>query len=259
VGGLLVITAHPDDEVLIAGGTLAACAAFGVETGVVCLTSGELGTIADPALASHETLGEVRRAELAAACAELGVSFVECWNWPDGELSWSDPDILISQLADTLERKRPDGVITFGSDGLYYHPDHVAAHNLVLDAVAASTNSPAVYRSIWPKSVMAEVASELRKRGLSDGLWDIDPETFGTDELDGCFTLDVRPYAEMKLRALLAHRTQIAPGSVFVTDATVMSKLIETEWFAPVVGSGWLEELTHLLADGVLEKALPLG
>jgi N-acetyl-1-D-myo-inositol-2-amino-2-deoxy-alpha-D-glucopyranoside deacetylase len=256
---LLVITAHPDDEVLIAGGTLAACAAFGVETGVVCLTRGELGPIADPALASRETLGDVRRGELASACAHLGVAFVDCWEWPDGELDWSDPDILVSQLADVLEQRRPDAVITFGSDGLYYRPDHVAAHTLVLDAVAALPTPPVVYRSIWPKAAMAEVASELSRRGLSDGLWKIEPDAFGTDELDGCFKVDVRAFAHRKLRALLAHRTQIPAASVFMTDPELASKLIEAEWFAPVVGNGWLEEFTHLLADGVLEKALPLG
>jgi LmbE family N-acetylglucosaminyl deacetylase len=255
VSGLLVITAHPAEEVLIAGGTLAACAEAGAETGVVCLTQGELGPIADPALASRETLGEVRRGELAAACAELGVGFVECWEWPDGELDWSDPDILISQLADVLEQVRPEAVITVGSGGSRYHPDHVAAHSLVLDAVAALPSAPVVYRAASPQWVMFEAASDRRRCGLLDGLWEIEPEPSGTDELDCYFKVGVERFAERKRRALRAHRTQISAGSVFDTDADVVRALIETEWFTPVVGNGWLEQVALGLGDGWLEEA----
>ena len=90
-GGLLVIGAHPDDEVLLAGGTLAACAAAGLQTGVACLTRGELGPIADAALATRPTLGAVRLGELRVACAELGASFVKCWRRPDGRSRSSRP------------------------------------------------------------------------------------------------------------------------------------------------------------------------
>jgi LmbE family N-acetylglucosaminyl deacetylase len=72
VSGLLVVTSHPDDEVLIAGGTLALCAAAGIETAVVCLTRGEQGPISEPSLATRGELATVRTRELGAACAELG-------------------------------------------------------------------------------------------------------------------------------------------------------------------------------------------
>ena len=108
LSGLLVITAHPDDEVLIAGGTLAARAAAGEPTGVVCLTRGEQGPISDPALATREALGDVRLEELRAACARLGSELVRCYRRQDGNLSWSDGSAIVRQLAGAVTQRRPD-------------------------------------------------------------------------------------------------------------------------------------------------------
>ena len=130
-GGLLVVTAHPDDEVLIAGGTLAACAEAGHPTAVVCLTRGDQGPISDPALATPETLGRVRAAELEAACAELGVDWVKCYRREDGNLRWSDGrEIGLHELRSRDERlsfreeegrHRPDFSFTVGRDEIRRH------------------------------------------------------------------------------------------------------------------------------------------
>ena len=79
-GGVMATFAHPDDESLLAGGTLAACAAAGEPVEVICMTQGELGP------GDGNRLGARRAAELRAACAELGVTRVSCLEHRDGEL-----------------------------------------------------------------------------------------------------------------------------------------------------------------------------
>jgi len=248
MSGLLVIGAHPDDEVLLAGGTLAACAAAGHETGVVCLTRGELGPISDAALATRATLGAVRLDELRASCAELGTVLVKCWRRPDGSLSWSDRSAIVRQLVGVLGAQEPEAVITFGEDGLYYHPDHIATYELVRRAVKSMPEPPALYRSVWPKPIMSSFGAELRGRGLSDDLWELTPEDFGTEDLDGSFAIDVRPFVQRKLAALRAHRTQVPDHHALAAiDRGLAERFLGTEWFAPLDGeSHWLR--------GVLER-----
>jgi N-acetyl-1-D-myo-inositol-2-amino-2-deoxy-alpha-D-glucopyranoside deacetylase len=249
VSGLLVIGAHPDDEVLLAGGTLAACAAAGLQAGVVSLTRGELGPIADPALATRETLGAVRLQELRASCAELGASLVKCWRRPDGSLRWTNRSGIVRQLVALLDANRPDAVITFGEDGLYYHPDHIAAYEFVRAAVERMPTPPPLYRTVWPKSMMQSLAQELRQNGLSDYLWDLAPEDFGTEDIDGSFALDVRQVVPPKLAALRAHRTQVPSGHALAAlDQRLAEKFLGTEWFAAVDReSNWL---SRALANG---------
>lgn len=244
MSGVLVIGAHPDDEVLLAGGTLAACAAAGIDAGVVCLTRGELGPIADPALATRETLGDVRLGELRASCGELGATLVKCWRRPDGHLRWSDRSAIARQLGDIFAALRPDAVITFGEDGLYYHPDHIATCELVQRAVKRIPDPPALYRSVWPKSMMRSFGTELRRHGLSDDLWEMAPEDFGTDDLDRSFAIDVRRFVRHKLAALRAHRTQLPDHHALAAiDEGLAEKFLGTEWFAPLNGSSnWLAE-----------------
>jgi LmbE family N-acetylglucosaminyl deacetylase len=245
-GGLTVVTAHPDDEVLIAGGTLAACAAAGLPTAVVCLTRGEHGPISDPALATRENLGEVRSEELKSACAELGVGSVKCFRREDGNLRWSDRSAIVRQLARILEQQRPDAVISFGEDGLYYHPDHVATHECVRRAVARIADPPVLYRAVWPSNMMVELAHELTRHGLPSDMWGMDPEDFGSEE-EGAFALDVRRYADRKLRAIRAHRTQIsAEHALAALEGDLAERFLGYEWFAEVNGHAdggrWLKD-----------------
>jgi LmbE family N-acetylglucosaminyl deacetylase len=212
-GGLLVITAHPDDEVLIAGGTLAACSELAIPTSVVCLTRGESGPIADPGLATRETLAAVRLQELRAACAELGVSFVKCYRRQDGSLRWSNRSPIAVQLARIIDERCPEVVITFGEDGLYYHSDHIAAYELARMAARRARHQAALYRSVWVNAEMRELGAELRGRGLPADLWGLELEDFGVedDEREDEVVVDVRPFVARKLRALYCHRTQLEP------------------------------------------------
>lgn len=245
-GGLLAIVAHPDDEVLIAGGTLAACADAGIPTGVVCLTRGEDGPIYDPALATRESLPAVRTAELAAACAELGVGFVKCYRRADGCLPWAHGSAIVRQLAGIIERLRPDAVITFGEDGLYYHPDHIATFGYTRRAVEAVPAAPALYRSVWPDDLMPELAAELERRGLPSDLWELAPEDFGVEAEDraGEIVLDVTAQAARKLRAMRCHRTQLSPGHAFtVMPDDLAEPFLGIERFVTVRGGAeWLAD-----------------
>src|SRR5215213_5097223 len=104
-GGVLIVTAHPDDETLIAGGVLAACAAAGLDTGVLCLTRGEHGPIADAALATQSNLGQRREAELQAACRDLGVSWVKCYRRQDASLAWTNSTAVVRQIARAIDAR----------------------------------------------------------------------------------------------------------------------------------------------------------
>ncbi len=236
-GGLLLVSSHPDDEVLIAGGTLAACAAAGIETAVVCLTRGEQGPISSPALATRATLPAVRDAELNAACSELGVGAVRCFRRQDGNLRWADAGAIVRQLVRILEARRPEAVISFGEDGLYFHPDHIATFQFTRRAVARMTEPAVLYRSVWPRTLMPELVQELRSRGLPDDLWTLEPEDFGGEDGDDMVVLDVRPFVARKLRALACHRTQLGPEHAFAAlPADLAERFLGYERFAPVDG-----------------------
>lgn len=254
-GGLMVVVAHPDDEVLIAGGVLAAFAAAGLPTAVLCLTEGEQGPIADPALAVRATLGAVRRRELEAACAELGVSWVRCFRRADGNLAWCGSRVrLAGQIARAILIRRPDAVVTFGEDGLYYHPDHIATFSVTRQAMMqlSERSRPALYRSVWPADLMTELAAELESRGLARGLWGLAPGDFGAEDEDrlGEVVLDVRPFAAQKLRALRCHRTQLGAGNAFAAlPEDLAERFLGVERFVPVpvgsaVSSQWLARLS---------------
>jgi N-acetyl-1-D-myo-inositol-2-amino-2-deoxy-alpha-D-glucopyranoside deacetylase len=219
-GGVLVVTAHPDDETLIAGGVLAACSAAGIDTGVLCLTRGEHGPIADAAVATHSNLGELREAELRAACGDLGVSWVKCYRRQDAHLAWTHSTALARQIARVIDARRPRAVITFGADGLYHHPDHIAVHRfthraLVLPAGGSKMPRPWLYEAVWHSSRMVQLAQAMNERGLPSDLWGIAPADFGVEPEDSTIEVDVRPFLDRKLSALRRHQTQLDPGHLF--------------------------------------------
>ncbi|MGI8430322.1 MAG: PIG-L deacetylase family protein [Solirubrobacteraceae bacterium] len=255
-GGLVVVTSHPDDEVLIAGGTLAACACAGIDTAVVCLTRGELGPISSPTLATRATLAAVRVNELEAACRELGVKWVRCYRRQDGNLRWANASAIVRQLLNLLEALRPDAVVSFGEDGLYYHPDHIATFDFASRAVTRMTRPALFYRSVWPQSLMPELVQELRARSLPEDLWDLSPEDFGVED-DETLTVDVRPFIDRKLCALQCHRTQLGPTHAFTAlPSDLAQRFLGFERFARVETSA--DGGPHS-EDGWLERAVSVG
>ena len=124
---LMCLFAHPDDESLGTGGLLAKYGAEGVETFVVTATRGQYGWHGRPDPdPGPEAFGRYREAELRAAAAVLGVREVSVLDYVDGDLDQANPAAVMGLLAAHLRRLRPQVVVTFGPDGSYGHPDHIA-------------------------------------------------------------------------------------------------------------------------------------
>jgi LmbE family N-acetylglucosaminyl deacetylase len=129
--------AHPDDESLGFGGTLARYAAEGAEVSLIVATRGERGRYGD-GTAPHpgpEELGKVREAELRAAAEALGVRHVRFLGYRDGALDQADAVEASGRVAACLRELRPHVVLTFDPFGVYGHPDHVAISQLTLAGV----------------------------------------------------------------------------------------------------------------------------
>ncbi len=139
---LMAITAHPDDESLGMGGTMAKYASEGVETYVVCATRGERGRYHDGT--EHpgpEAMGRMREKELRAAADVLGVHQLSFLDYMDAELDDVNPDEAVSKIVHHLRRVRPHVVLTFDQVGAYGHPDHIAICQLATAAVFAAATS----------------------------------------------------------------------------------------------------------------------
>jgi LmbE family N-acetylglucosaminyl deacetylase len=123
---LLGVFAHPDDESFCAGGTFARSVAHGAEVMVVSATRGEAGQIRSAGMATRQTLAWVREQELQRAFQRLGSQHARCLDYADGTLKDVDQEVLIRDVVELIRSFRPDVVITFGYDGGYGHPDHMA-------------------------------------------------------------------------------------------------------------------------------------
>lgn len=137
---ILGVFAHPDDEVFCAGGTFAKYAAAGAEIMVVSMTPGNAGQIRDARVATRRTLGMVRAQELRSACAHLGIQHVHCLEYGDGTLADMDQQVLVEHITRIIREFRPDVVITFGEDGAYGHPDHIAVSIATTKAFRGAEN-----------------------------------------------------------------------------------------------------------------------
>lgn len=138
---LMCVLAHPDDESLGMGGTLAKYAAEGVETYLVTATRGERGWWGDekeyPGL---EALGKIREAELLNAARELGLREVNFLDYVDGDLDRAHPAEITAQITAHLKRVKPHLVVTFDPNGAYGHPDHIAICQFTTAAVLAAAD-----------------------------------------------------------------------------------------------------------------------
>ena len=169
---LLGVFAHPDDETLCAGATLAKYASAGADVRVVSLTKGGAGQIRDAGAATRSTLRAVREKELAAAGVELGLTETRCLDYPDGGLSEIDSQSLVRLATELISEVDPDVVITFGPDGFSGHADHVAVGAAVTAACyeMRATRSIRLFHCHLPRSRMllgdrlAEWVVELTKR-----------------------------------------------------------------------------------------------
>lgn len=197
---VLAFFAHPDDETMLAGGTLALLARLGADVHYLCATRGEGGEAGDPPLCAPPELGTLRAAELACAVQALGgaslrfLPYVDPSVGPDNTLYafMDDPVHLAEELRQVLEELSADVLITHGSSGEYGHP----AHRLIYAAAHRTAQTWAGPQRLW-YTVQAAYADAPKPRLLNPD----DPAHW---------VLDVTPLKAEKTAATLCHRTQHA-------------------------------------------------
>jgi len=167
---LMCIIAHPDDESLAMGGTLAKYAHEGIETSLVVATRGERGWRgSDDEHPGEIALGTIREKELREASSVLGISHLAFLDYVDGDLDQTEYTEVVAKIVTSLRIVRPHVIITFGPDGLYGHPDHIAISQYTSAAVlcAADPGYPLV-RHIRPHLVSKLYYRVATKKWFAD-------------------------------------------------------------------------------------------
>lgn len=242
---LLAVFAHPDDESIASGGLLAWCAHLGADVSLLCMTRGERGKGTGAG-----DVGRTRRRELEAAARALGIGTVTLLDHEDGMLPWLSSDLLRSGIEAEIRVRNPDVVLTFDADGLYWHPDHIAVHELTTAAVLVLGDAaPALYYVTMPPGSMRAVADHAaatrlpigsaaaspgndadpssapgddrrhprdttERRAPSSILGVADPDAFGSAAPEPTLVVDAGDFATRKLTALACHASQFRDGAL---------------------------------------------
>ena len=231
---VLAVFAHPDDESLACGGTLARLADEGVRVVVIVASHGERGAQTGPA--RDDALGLTRAIEMRAAARALGVSDLIILDHPDGDLRWAHVSAFHADLLLIIRRHSPAAVITFGEDGLYWHLDHVGVHERTTTAVRSlGADAPALYYVTLKRGVMPDIVAMARSRGWTPplkGFWSLEPEAFGIAAEEPTIVVDVADWVQRKLAAIECHRTQLGWGHPFSQiDEVDARRLLGVEYF----------------------------
>lgn len=151
---MLCVLAHPDDESLGLGGVLAKYGAEGIETYVITATRGERGWFGQPEdNPGPERLGKIREGELRDAARVLDVKELVILNYHDGALHEADQQVLTRQVVEQIRRIRPQVVVTFDQNGVYGHPDHIAATRAATAAAVAAADAQYAGSQLPPHAV----------------------------------------------------------------------------------------------------------
>lgn len=223
----MFVHAHPDDEVIFTGGTIARYADDGARVVLITCTNGEVGEIAEvPELGTVEEiaarLGEIRAQELRESCRILGDIDLRMLGYHDSGMDGTPEndapvafvnrplDEVTSKIADVLREVDASVVVTYNAIGQYGHPDHIHAQRAAM-AAAESCDVAKAYEIATPKSFIEGARQMAEQFG-----WDADQfyseddiGRLGTDDVDITTTIDVVPYVDRKFAALAAHRTQL--------------------------------------------------
>lgn len=146
---VLGLFAHPDDEIFCGAGMFSKLSDAGASVRIVTYTTGDAGQIRDAEIATRATLGNVRRQELRAAAAELGITDVEIHDRGDGTLAGQPETELMAIAERNIADHRPDIIVSFGPDGAYGHPDHIRVSEIATRAGAAA--GVPVYHAAFPR------------------------------------------------------------------------------------------------------------
>ncbi|MGB7219571.1 MAG: PIG-L deacetylase family protein [Vicinamibacterales bacterium] len=216
---VLAVFAHPDDESIACGGTLARLSDAGARVVLVCASRGERGHAGARTLGPDAELAQRRTSELGEAAKILGIADLLVFSHPDGNLRWADVPELHAEIVSAIDEYRPDAVITFAEDGLYWHLDHIGIHERTCTAVRSfGDTAPALYYVTMRKGAMREVCDTAAAKGWSpplSGVWAIVPDAFGVAARRPSFTVDVHDWVPRKLAALRCHRSQLGEDNPF--------------------------------------------
>ena len=276
---LLLVHAHPDDESIGTGATMAHYAATGAHVTLVTCTLGEEGEIHVPALAQlcaaeADQLGGYRIGELADACAALGVTdhrfLGGAGRYRDSGMMgmatnehprafWqADLDVAAGHLLEVIREVRPQVLVTYDPNGFYGHPDHIQAHRVAMRGVelaAAEGIAPAkVYWTAMPRSVLdagLETFTESSDNPFA-GIESADELPFGTPDAEIAARIDGTDQHAAKEAAMRAHATQIPANSwLYSIAGNFGGEFMGVEYFTLAVGEkgpghgpyGWEDDL----------------
>ena len=254
---ILLVHAHPDDETINNGATMALYAAGGAQVTLITCTRGEEGEILVPGLShlastKEDLLGKHRELELISAMRALGVQdhrFLgnfrdsgmmgsETNNRPD--VFWqADLDTAAQLLVKVIDEVRPHILITYDEIGGYGHPDHIKAHLVAMRASELSHWQIAkIYWNIMPKSVIAAGIAAMKAIG-SDffGTDNVDDIPFAKDDSFVTTLIDGNEFVDAKMAAMKAHETQIAlDGPFFALSDNLGLQIWAHEYYSLVRG-----------------------
>ena len=258
---MLLVHAHPDDETINNGSTMALYAALGASVTLITCTRGEEGEVLIPELAhlaaqNDDSLGEHRVTELANAMVALGVK--DHRFLAEGERKYRDSgmmgtdannredtfwsanfDIATGSLVKVIEEVKPHVMITYDEFGGYGHPDHIQAHRVAMAAAKLSTwDIPKIYWNVMPKSVIQDGIDKMKALG-SDfmGAESADDLPFAKDDSFVHALIDGGDFVEQKMEAMRAHGTQIAvDGPFFALSNNLGLEIWGNEYYTLVQG-----------------------
>ncbi|WP_155060780.1 N-acetyl-1-D-myo-inositol-2-amino-2-deoxy-alpha-D-glucopyranoside deacetylase [Streptomyces blattellae] len=268
---LLLVHAHPDDESINNGATMAKYAAEGARVTLVTCTLGELGEVIPPGL-RHLTgtaLGEYRQRELAAAMSELGVEDFRLLGGPgryrdsgmmgladndDPACFWqADVDEAAARLVEVIREVRPQVLVTYDPHGGYGHPDHIQAHRVAMRAAEeAGLGIRKVYWNRVPRPA-AEAAFARLQDDLPGLPFDksaaVDDVPGVVDEAAVTAVIDGTAYAAAKAAAMRAHATQIDVAEpYFALSNELAQPIFTTEYYELAQGAPGGPRETDLFA-----------
>ena len=259
---MLLVHAHPDDETINNGATMAMYAALGAEVTLITCTRGEEGEVLIPELAhlaanQSDALGPHREIELADAMRALGVSDhrflgTDSLKFRDSGMMGTEPnnrpdvfwqaqvDSAADLLVTVIDEIKPHVLITYDEFGGYGHPDHIQAHRVAMRASEKSEwQIPKIYWNVMPKSVIQSGIDAMKKVG-SDfmGVESADELPFAKDDSFVHALIDGNKYVDKKMDAMRAHATQISvDGPFFALSDNVGLQIWGNEYYTLVHGA----------------------
>ncbi len=250
---LMAVHAHPDDEAISTGGVLARYSDEGVETVLVTCTNGELGDAPGgikPEDPRHDesVVVPLRRRELEASCAVLGVRHLELLGyhdsgmagWPQNEAKgsfWQTPVAEAGhRLAELMRRYEPQVVVTYDENGFYGHPDHIQANRITQAALAEWGAPTKLYYTALARSRLATFAEVLAEAGIEGPGEEVQENPdFGTPDELITTTVQCGPVAARKFASLEAHASQGDNIFFLQMGVDLFSKMMSDESFVRVL------------------------